>query len=118
MEALAFWTGRALAALLLGLAITIAAKLFTGGIRLRGLLLDTTRRREFSPARVQLLLFTLAAAGQYITLMMRRPEDSGLPALPGALVQFLGASQAVYAGGKAWQIILVPLLSKLRKGTP
>lgn len=118
METLAYWTARGLTLLLSAFAILVAVRMLTGEIRLRGLLRDTTPRREFSPVRVQLLVFTLAAAGEYLAQMMHRPEDSGLPVLSGAMVQFLGASQAIYAGRKFWQRIAAPLLARQSKGTP
>lgn len=117
METLAYWTGRGLTALLSAFAALVAVRLLTGGIRLRGLLRDTTPHHEFSAVRVQLLIFTLAAAGEYASLLLSRPEGSGLPVLSSAMVQFLGASQAVYAGRKFWQRIAAPLLARQSKGT-
>lgn len=116
METLALWTGKALTFILAAFAAGVVYKLLTGGIRLRGLLLDTEPRATFSPARVQLLVFTLAAAGEYLKLLMQRPEHSGLPAPPDSVLQVLGASQVLYAGCKGWQRLLLPSLQRLMKG--
>lgn len=77
-------------------------KLVTGGIRLDGLLKTKDGRADFSPGRVQLLVFTMFTALEYLMQTIHNP--SKLPQVPGALVTALGGSQAIYLAGKAWSV--------------
>lgn len=116
MAALEAVTVKALTVFLSALAVLVAIQLFNGGIRLRGLLRDTSPRGDFSPARLQMLVFTLAAAGQYMSEIMKSGAQGAMPAPAGSLVQILAASQALYAGSKAWQRLVIPWVEQMRKG--
>lgn len=61
---------------------------------------QSLRHREHaaSPERVQLLLFTLAAAFLFLSKLLRNPTE--FPQLPTALLGTLGLSHTVYLGGK------------------
>ena len=54
----------------------------------------------FSPGRVQLLVATLGASGQYLLAVMHDPTH--LPAVPSGMLMAVGGSQVVYLGLKAW----------------
>ena len=107
---------------LLGLVAMVAHQLLTGQINTRRLLygrmndtgqpiLDADgtirgRKREdtpyFSPARVQLLLATLGAAFYYLTQVLNNPNPGTFPPFPDSWPAVLGASNAIYLGGKAY----------------
>ena len=102
-------------ALIAGFLVIAAWKLLTGAISLDGLLdsFDDRRRRQSSPGRLQLLLFTLFVAVQYLAAVWKNPGASSLPAVPQAMLAALAGSQAVYLSGKALSTYL-PLLKKLK----
>lgn len=85
-----------------GLAAIVGYKLMTGQINTRYLLYGTRPdgTRYFSPERVQLLVATLAVAGQY--LLTASHASGSLPKLPGGTLELLGLSNSVYLSGKAW----------------
>jgi|SRR5271166_2712634 len=56
----------------------------------------------FSPERVQLLLFTLAAASYYLTQVLNNPDPGTFPPLPDSWPAVVGGSNAIYLGGKAY----------------
>jgi len=94
--------------IIFGLAGAIALKLLNGEINSAGLLYNKIPRRkniqqrEFSPERVQLLIFTLWAAFYYLTLVLNNPHPGTFPDIPQTWPQILGGSNAVYLGGKAY----------------
>jgi hypothetical protein len=94
---LIYWETYLLLFGLLGLAATL---LLTGQINTDGLLYgkkgDGTT--YLSPERIQLLLFTLAAAFQYLETVLRDPTS--FPSVPGGWIAVLGGSHAVYLSGK------------------
>ena len=92
-------------------ALVIAWKLFTGWIPLDALL--RTADGKSSPARLQMLLFTLLVAGQYMASVWKNPGATSLPAISPTVLAVLGGSHAVYLGGKAISMYL-PLLKKLK----
>jgi hypothetical protein len=85
--------------LLGGLLLVVIYQMLTGKINLNGLLTEG-RTREISPARVQLLVLTLAGALFYIYKATTTP--GGLPEIPQELLLFLGGSHIVYLGGKTY----------------
>ena len=92
------------AALLLiaGFGLVVGWKLLTGGIVTDGLLASfADGKRRSSPGRLQLLLFTIVAAVQYLSAVWRNSSAESLPAPPQELLAVLAGSQAVYLGGKA-----------------
>jgi hypothetical protein len=52
----------------------------------------------FSPERVQLLLFTLGAAFQFLSGVLRDPTQ--FPVVSGSWILLLGGSDVLYLGGK------------------
>ena len=99
--------------LLVGLAALFAYRLLTGGIRVTGLLYDKSAGRgergpgAFSPARLQLLVVTVAGALYYMTMVFRGVEPGHFPVVPKWLLMGVGGSHAFYLGGK-----LFPLLQR------
>lgn len=91
-------------------------KIVTGEIPLAGLL-DTKEpdgQAAFSPARLQMLIFTVVIAGYYLHLVIANPHRDSLPDLPQSVVGVFGGSHAVYLGGKAFSSFIQPLLKKQR----
>jgi hypothetical protein len=88
--------------LLVGFAAVTAGKLFQTA-SFQGLL--RTSNGSLSAGRVQLLVFTVMTAMQYLLATLHDP--SHMPAIPSWLVAGLGASQAVYLGAKAWAVFRV-----------
>ena len=99
--------------LLAGLAAAVVYQLLTGHIRTRGMLHDKSAGRDegrpgqFSPARLQLLVFTLGGALYYLLLVLGGDTPGKFPPLPTELLLALGGSHGLYLGGK-----LLPLLSR------
>jgi hypothetical protein len=95
-----------------GFFAVVAYKLLTGKIPLAGLLYDKQPggRAAFSPARLQLLIFTAAVATRYLGEVIAKPPHDSLPHLPLSVVVALGGSHAVYLGGKAVSTYIQPLL--------
>jgi len=85
---------------LLSLAAVVAMGLFNGQINTKGLLYGRKGNGTsyFSAERVQLLLFTLGAAFQYVSQVAQHPTS--LPTIPEAWIALLGGSHLVYLGGK------------------
>jgi hypothetical protein len=103
------------AALLIGFALVVVAQIGSGRIRLDGLLRTKEPDGEstFSPARLQLLIFTIVVAARYLFAVIAHPGRESLPDLAPGIVAALGASHAVYLGGKAVSFYLRPLLKRL-----
>lgn len=116
MTALSILTVKALGALLLAYFAVVVVKLFTGGICLNGLLRHSGGGRNFSPARVQLLVFTIATAIDYLNRVAHTPNAATLPLPPDNLLAVLGASQSLYLGSKTWNLLLGPWIEKFRRG--
>jgi hypothetical protein len=98
MGRIAYWEGMIL---LGGFCVIIVWKLLTGGMRLDGLFQGDHRdgSTRFSPGRVQLLIFTIMIAVQYLIQVIQHPNV--FPQIPQAWLAVLGGSQTVYLGGKA-----------------
>jgi hypothetical protein len=100
--------------LLAGFFGVVLYRIVIGEISLAGLL-DAKQpdgRPTFSPARLQLLIFTVVIAGYYLHLVVADPHRDSLPDLPQSVVAALGGSHAVYLGGKALSAFIQPLLKK------
>jgi hypothetical protein len=91
-------------------------KIAVGEISLAGLL--TTKEpgggSTFSPARLQLLIFTVVVAGTYLHAALATPRPQALPTLPNSVIAVLGGSHAVYLGGKTLSTFIQPLLRNPR----
>ncbi len=97
---------------ILGLVAVVVLQIVTGRISIAGLLesKDADGRTSFSPARLQLLIFTVAVAARYLYMVLKNPGQASLPSLPMGVVAALGGSQMVYLGGKIFSRFIQPLL--------
>jgi len=89
-------------------ALLVIWQIATSKINLSGLMIDKTNR-EFSPNRLQLLLFTLFVAFSYILAVTGHEipnslivtSDGQLPDVGNWVIGVLGGSSASYLGGKS-----------------
>jgi hypothetical protein len=91
----------------LALAATVAIHLLTGAINTRGLLrVKAPRaREELSPARVQLLLASLAVAGAWLSRVAEARDAGTLPEVPMLWLAALGASEGGYLATKLQRFV-------------
>ncbi len=87
------------------LAATLAVILYhtlTGRVSMAGLLFERAPNGSlvYSPARVQLLLATVAGVGIYLSRL--NPNTSELPAMDPITLSGIGGSQTLYLASKAW----------------
>lgn len=96
--------------LLAGFFLVVVAQLLAGRISLNGLTDGDCRDGSTyrSAGRVQLLFFTLMAAGYYLVQIIDNPR--AFPQIPNEWLYVLFGSQATYLGGKA--SALLPLFRK------
>ena len=89
---------------LLSLFATISFRLLTGDINVHGVLRtkSPTGDDSISPARVQLLIFTLAAASTYLGWALEARGTGIMPKVPESWLITLGGSQLLYLGSKAF----------------
>lgn len=100
---------------LIGLLTIICYQLLIGQIHTRRLLYDKGRiRRGFSPARLQLLVFTIAVA-VYFIIKVLSANTGKLPKLPNEILFLLIGSQLFYLGSKMVSIWRETLLPKVQK---
>jgi hypothetical protein len=94
-----------------GCFAVVAYKLVIGEISLAGLLYskEPAGRAAFSPARLQLLIFSAAVAAIYLGEVIAHPRQDSLPHLPLSVVIALGGSHALYLGGKMVSAYIHPL---------
>lgn len=83
--------------LLAGIFGVVFWKILTGSISLSGLF--QTNDEQFSPGRVQMLIFTLMVAIRYLMQVIQNP--TAFPEIPADWIAALGGSHALYLGGKA-----------------
>jgi hypothetical protein len=88
-----------------GLACVIGYQLLTGRINTIGLLNDKAESRTFSPARLQLLVATIAIAFYYIMQVLTNKDAGKMPELPDKFLLILGGSHTVYVGSKLKSLI-------------
>lgn len=82
-------------------SLLIGYQILTGRIKTDGLLFAKDSKGGLSPARIQLLVLTLAAAFYYLMQAIENPT-AGLPAVPQELLLVLGGSNLLYAARKAY----------------
>lgn len=91
--------------LLAGLAAVVSFQIITGRINTKGLLSDKAKNGvvSFSPARLQLLMFTLAIAFYVLAKVMNSiaAGDPQFPQIDMNVLLILGGSHALYLGAKA-----------------
>lgn len=94
----------------------VVYRLVIGEIPLAGLLSGKGLggRPTLSPARLQLLIFTVAVAARYLGEVIANPRQDSLPPMSLGVVIALGGSQAAYLGGKAVSTYIQPLLKTQR----
>jgi hypothetical protein len=102
---------------LISLAAIIAVRLLTGSINTSGLLRSKspTKDETVSPARVQLLIFTLATAGTYLSKVFGALGTGQLPEVPQDTLVALGGSHVLYLGTKAYAFFLKGAVQALRE---
>jgi hypothetical protein len=101
---------------LIGLTAIVAYRLLTGAINTGGLLFDKTAEKageklgSYSPARLQLLMLTLAVASYYFSLMLSQLHscEFGFPDIPQKYLLVLGGSHSLYLGGKTFSLFSTP----------
>jgi hypothetical protein len=96
-------------AFLASLSAIIAIRMLTGNINTHGVLRTkspTGGDDSLSPARVQLLVFTLAAAGIYLGWAIEARGSGEMPKVPESWIVALGGSHVFYLGSKAYQFLL------------
>lgn len=100
---------------LFALAAMVLIRLLTGEINTTGLLYGSDNRgnQSFSPGRVQLLVLTIAAAGQYLTQVLSNIGSDTLPPVNNELVAVLIGSNAAYLTGKFYNIFLRGILQSV-----
>jgi hypothetical protein len=105
MQTLMKFTRYEIEFLLGGLAAVVAFQIITRRINTKGLLSDkASGAGNFSPARLQLLIFTLATAVYVLAQVMQSIAGGGQPHFPEInpnVLVVLGASHALFLGAKA-----------------
>jgi len=82
---------------LAGIGVVLGFQLLTGSINTRGLMTDKVTG-TFSPGRLQLIFFTLAAAFYYL---YKAVEAQSFVPLNNELLVAIGGSSSVYLTGKS-----------------
>lgn len=83
----------------------IAFRLLTGDINIRGLLRTKSPTGDddsISPARVQLLIATIATAGTYLGWAIEARGTGHMPKVPETWLVLFGGSHVFYLGSKAY----------------
>jgi hypothetical protein len=96
--------------LLTALAAIVVYRLITGRIKTRGLLSDD--KGAFSPARLQLFLFTLATG---FDVLSQITSTGRMPVLDQKLLIALFGSHAIYLGGKSYSVYRDNVIQAARK---
>lgn len=85
---------------LIGLAAIVFYRMLTGAIVTRGLLDDKGQGLAFSPARLQLMISTVAVAFYYIGNALNSAHTGQFPTIPNEMLLVLGGSHTFYLGSK------------------
>jgi hypothetical protein len=106
--------------LLVGLLLIVGYQLLTGRINTEGLLYEKGEKSQFSPGRLQLLIFTIGVAFYYFLKVLEQPapttlEEKTLPELPKEFLLILGGSNLFYLGSKLAPLIGEKIESLLRR---
>jgi len=104
--------------LLGGLTAVITYQLLTGKINTSGMLTTKAGTRNFSPARLQLMVITLAIAAYYLFLGLSDRHAKTLPELPNEMMLLLGGSHGAYLGGKLYAMLAEKLQRLLPTSLP
>lgn len=84
--------------------LLIGYRTLTGNIKISGLVLAKDREGGISPARIQLLVFTLTGAFYYLMTIIGNPCPNHVPDIPRQLLIVLGGSNLFYAGSKVYSL--------------
>ena len=95
--------------LLIALIAIITYRLLTNQINTKGLLVDKTSGRNFSPGRLQMLVVTIAIAFYYLMKVMEGRGTGTLPDMPNEFLMALGGSHAIYLSGKLYGTLAAKL---------
>jgi hypothetical protein len=92
---------------LAALAVIVLTKLLDGAINTHYLLYgrESDGKMYFSPARVQLLVFTIWTAFSYLLEAMEKRGSGKLPDVSTGTLALLGGSHVIYLGGKAYSML-------------
>jgi hypothetical protein len=106
--------------LLVGLLLIVGYQLLTGRINTDGLLSEKGTKGGFSPARLQLLIFTVGIAFYYFIKVVDQTsptalEKKALPELPTEFLLILTGSNLFYLGSKLAPLIGEKIESLLRR---
>ncbi len=88
---------------LIGMALIVVWQLLTGRINLTGLLYEESATGTYSPARVQLLVTTVATAMYYLMKVLHDPTQ--FPRIPQELLLLSGGGNVVYLIGKSASLL-------------
>ena len=88
--------------LLIGLMVIVAYRLLTQKINVKGLLMDKTGGRAFSPGRLQMLIVTISIAAYYVLMVIEAKDAGKFPDMPNEFLLALGGSHTIYLGGKLY----------------
>jgi len=89
---------------LAALIVVVTFQILTGRINMRGLLSEKTKDGVggVSPARVQLLLFTVAFAFYLLSAIINSRQ---FPTIDTKWLLILGGSHSIYLGGKGFSLL-------------
>lgn len=103
--AIARWEGFGFLA---GLSLIVLWKIITGEISLDGLLVGDRRDGSefFSPGRLQMLIFSVVTAVNYVVQVAKNPATDSLPPISHSTLVLLAGSHGLYLAGKARSMLL------------
>lgn len=106
MAALMIFTQYEIGFLLAALIAVVAFQILTGRINTRGLISEKTKDGvlRVSPARVQLLLFTVAFAFYLLSAIINSSPHQ-FPTIDTKWLLILGGSHSIYLGGKGLSLL-------------
>jgi hypothetical protein len=87
------------------LLLIVSYQLATGKINMAGMLYEKGERTHLSPARVQLLVFTLANAFYLLLQVLESPQPHTFPKYSDALLVILGGSHVSYLASKTYALL-------------
>ena len=85
------------------LVATLAYRMLTRRIWMKGLFANKLTGQQVSPERVQLFVATLAISGRYLGEVLHNTSGV-MPDVNAGMVSVFGASGSVYAGVKAFKM--------------
>ncbi len=86
---------------LFALGAVVLYKIATRGINTEGLITHKDGSMQVSPARIQLLLATIAASATYLSQVTSSTTGT-MPDVSPQMLYLMGGSSGIYVAGKAW----------------